>query len=290
MRFDFFPFPGVEGVVEIAILSVMFYYILRFISGTRGAQVLTGLIALLVGLMVVTNIFRFDTLNWLLQRSPVYLAFVVLVVFQPEIRRVLEELGRRHRFASTPQDSTALDAVLKAMLRMSEQKIGALIAIERSTPLSGYNTAGVKLQSDISPELLINIFYPRTPLHDGGVIISGSKISYAACVFPVSQKSDLNKALGTRHRAAIGLTEETDAVALVVSEETGAMSVAYKGRLRRGLDEERLERLLTSIMMPSGRESKAGSNSRFLGWFSRNQGKGVEAKAAGAAEGARADT
>lgn len=269
---DRLQFPGVEGVVEIAVLAVAFYYVLLFISGTRGAQVLTGLVLLLVFLTVLTQLVQLNTLNWILQRSPVYLAFAMLVIFQPEIRRVLEELGRRHRFTTQNGSSAYLDAVIKAMHRMSEQKIGALIAVERTHDLSPYETTGVPVQAAVSPELLINLFYPRTPLHDGGIVLRNGRIASAACVFPVSQKTDLSKALGTRHRAAIGLSEETDAVVLVVSEETGAMSVAYKGKLRRGLDEERVERLITSILAApaAGGKPADGSGATWgWGWLSR---------------------
>ncbi|MCB1070315.1 MAG: diadenylate cyclase CdaA [Kiritimatiellae bacterium] len=265
---DSIQFPGAEGVVEIIVLAVAFYYVLLFISGTRGAQVLTGLVLLLVFLTVLTQVVQLNTLNWILQRSPVYLAFAMLVIFQPEIRRVLEELGRRHRFtASNHQTAPFIEGMMHAVHRMSEQKIGCLIAVERTHDLTPYETTGVPLNSALSPELLINLFYPRTPLHDGGVIIRNGRIASAACVFPVSHKTDLSKALGTRHRAAIGLSEETDAVVLVVSEETGAMSVAFKGKLRRGLDEERVERLITSILTAPAKPG--ATTAPGWKWFSR---------------------
>lgn len=276
---DSLRFPGVEGVVEILVLAVAFYYVLLFISGTRGAQILTGLVLLLVFLTVLTQVVQLNTLNWILQRSPVYLAFAMLVIFQPEIRRVLEELGRRHRFSSGGDNRPYLDAILKAMNRMSDQKIGALIAVERTHDLGVYESTGVPIRAELSPELLINLFYPRTPLHDGGVIIRNGRVSSAACVFPVSQKTDLSKALGTRHRAAIGLSEETDAVVLVVSEETGAVSVAYKGKLRRGLDHERAERLLTSILTTpaTARQGAATRADRWLNRFRPSSAEGTHA-------------
>jgi len=241
--------PGWDGFLEMAILAVAFYYILVFIHGTRGVQVFSGLATIFVGLIVLATFLRLDTLNWILQRSTVYIVFALLVIFQPEIRRALAELGRRHLFGGAVFEQSTVDNLVQAAVRLSEQKIGALIAVERDVGTRGIRETGVKLDSELSPELLINIFYPRTPLHDGGVIVQNNRVVAAACVFPLSQRDELSRTLGTRHRASIGVTEETDAIAVVVSEETGSISVAYKGRLRRGLDEDRLRRVLTSVLL-----------------------------------------
>jgi diadenylate cyclase len=248
-------------VLEILILSIGFYYIFLFIHGTRGVQVLTGLATLFVGLVLLTYFFELDTLNWILQRSTVYIVFALLVIFQPEIRQALAELGRRHLFSGQAFDQSNIETLVNAAVRLSEQKIGALIAVERDVGTRAIQETGVPLDAKISPELLINIFYPRTPLHDGGVIVQNNRLVAAACVFPLSQKEELSRTLGTRHRAAIGITEETDALTLVVSEETGSISVAYRGRLRRGLDEERLRRVLSSVLLQD--KPRPAKSSRF---------------------------
>ncbi len=251
--------PEWNGVLEILILAVAFYYVLVFINGTRGVQVLSGLATLFIGLVLLTHFFQLDTLNWILQRSTVYIVFGLLVLFQPEIRRALAELGRRHVFGGPAFEQSTIDHIVDAAVRLSEQKIGALIAVERDVGTRSIRESGVKIDSELSPELLINIFYPRTPLHDGGVIIQQNRVVAAACVFPLTQRDELSRSLGTRHRAAIGITDETDAIAVIVSEETGSISVAYRGRLRRGLDEDRLRRVLTSVLLQDKPKPSTGT-------------------------------
>jgi diadenylate cyclase len=241
--------PGITGLIEILVLAVLLYYIFLFFQGSRGAQVLSGLMMAFVGLLFLTNALSLDILNWLLQRFTVYLAVALLIIFQPEIRRALAQLGRRHVFGNSVGERSLIEALVKGVIQMADEKIGALIAIEREVGTVPVQETGTPIDSVVTPELLQTIFYPNTILHDGGVIIRGDRLVAAGCVFPLSQKPELSKALGTRHRAAIGLTEETDALVLVVSEETGSISVAYKGRLRRGLDAERLERFLSSILL-----------------------------------------
>lgn len=258
--------PGFDGLLEILVLSVAFYYVLLFIHGTRGVQVLSGLATVFISLVLLTYFFELNTLNWLLQRATVYIVFALLVIFQPEIRRALAELGRRHLFGGPVIEQSSVENLVNAASRMSEQKIGGLIAIERDVGTRAIQETGVQIDSEVSPELLINIFYPRTPLHDGGVIIQNNRIVAAACVFPLSTRDELSRTLGTRHRAAIGITEETDALAVVVSEETGSISVAYRGRLRRGLDEERLRRVLTSVLLQD-KSRPRHPTSRFSRWL-----------------------
>ena len=257
--------PGINGLIEILVLGVLLYYIFLFFQGSRGAQVLSGLVMVFVGLLILTNALRLDTLNWLLQRFTVYLAVALLIIFQPEIRRALAQLGRRHLFGNTVSERSLIEALVKGVTQMADGKIGALIAIEREVGTVPVQETGTPLDALVTPELLQTIFYPNTILHDGGIIIRGDRMVAAGCVFPLSQKPEISKALGTRHRAAIGLTEETDALVLVVSEETGSISVAYKGRLRRGLDAERLERFLSSIMIKKHAPKK--SSSRLRRWL-----------------------
>ncbi|HMP77401.1 MAG TPA: diadenylate cyclase CdaA [Kiritimatiellia bacterium] len=242
-------FPGFNGLLEIAVLAVAIYYILLFFQGTRGAQVLSGLAILYMALLALTYFFELDTLNWLIQRFTVYISVALLIIFQPEIRRALAELGPRHFSGNGAGGRELVDALVEAVRRLTENKIGALIAVERGISTAPYQEAGTPLDSRVSPELITTLFFPNSPLHDGGAVIRGDRLVAAGCLFPLSQKTELSRALGTRHRAAIGLSEETDAIVIVVSEETGVISVAYKGRLRRGLEVERLERFLFNTLV-----------------------------------------
>ncbi len=258
--------PGLNGLIEMLVLAVLLYYIFLFFQGSRGAQVLSGLVMVFVGLLVFTNALRLDTLNWLLQRFTVYLTVALLIIFQPEIRRALAQLGRRHVFANTATDRSLIDHLVQGVTQLADGKIGALIAIEREVGTVSLQETGTPIDGTVTPELLMTIFYPNTILHDGGVIIRGDRVVAAGCVFPLSQKPELSKSLGTRHRAAIGLTEESDALVVVVSEETGAISVAYKGRLRAGLDAERLERFLCSVLLKSRTGVPKAASSRWRRW------------------------
>ena len=247
---DFFrriPWPGVGGMLEILVLAVLFYYAILFFRGTRGAQVLLGFVTAIVAMLVLTRIFNLDTLNWLLQQLSVYLVVAFVVIFQPEIRRALAELGKQHVFAASERGRGLIDEIVKAVSSLAADKIGALIAIEREIGTRAVQETGTRLDSLVTADLLATIFYPRTALHDGGVVIEGDRIRAAGCVFPLSGR-DIGKT-GTRHRAAVGLSEESDAVVVVVSEETGAISLAYKGRLIRGLDETRLHRILAAVLL-----------------------------------------
>ena len=235
-------------VVQVLVLWIGFYYIFLFFRGTRGAQVLVGFALLLVILLGLTQIFNLDALNWILRRLSVYLALALLIIFQPEIRRALAELGKQPVFAVSMDKRSVIDHIVQAVTVLAEHKIGALIAIEREIGTRAIQETGVKLDTPVVPELLSSIFFPHTPLHDGGVIIRGGRILAAACVFPLSHNTELHKTVGTRHRAAVGLSEETDAVVVVVSEETGTISVTYRGRLSRGLDAERLKRFLSALL------------------------------------------
>ena len=201
-------------------------------------------------LYAITVLSHLDILNWLLSRLMLYISLAFVVIFQPEIRRVLARLGRQSTWRSNgiASQKNLVEPIMQAVQLLSKRKIGALIAIEREIGTRALQDSGTLVNSIVSSELLATLFFPHTPLHDGGVIISGDRICAAGCLFPLSQKEELSKQLGTRHRAAIGITEETDAIVVVVSEETGAISIAYNGRLRRGLEEERLRRVLSSLL------------------------------------------
>lgn len=247
--------PDAGGILEILALAILFYYIILFFRGTRGASILTGLGILLVILYITTEVFHLDALNWLLTKLSSFLVLAVLIIFQPEIRRALAELGKQHRFSSSAAESKMVEAVVQSMCLLAERKIGALVAIEREIGTRSVQETGTRIESPVSMELLSTLFYPNTPLHDGGVIIADNQIMAAGCLFPLSQREGLASTLGMRHRAGLGMSEESDALIIVVSEETGKISVAYKGHLSVGFSEDRLRKLLNKVLLrgPSAR-------------------------------------
>ena len=235
--------------LEILILAVLIYFVFKFVRGTRGWPVVIGFVVVLLALALVTTILDLKVLQWLLGSASVFIAVGALVIFQPELRRMLGELGNLPLFASTSEQRESIEIIIQTCERLADVKIGALIAIEQSIQLQEAVEAGIKVDCDVTAEMLEAIFFPNNAIHDGGVIIKGDRIAYAACIFPLSQRSDLNKSLGTRHRAALGLSEETDAVIVVVSEETGMISHAYKGQLVRGVTLEELRSFLSSVLL-----------------------------------------
>lgn len=244
-----FEIPNAAGWIEILIIAGLLYFIFRLFKGTRGASILSGLIILFGILFAVTRLSHLDVLNWILSKLMLYITLAIVVIFQPEIRRILARLGRQPwRNNGMASQKNLVEPIVQAVIILSGRKIGALIAIEREIGTRAIQDTGTRMHSAVSSELLATIFFPHTPLHDGGVIISGDRICAAGCLFPLSQREELSKTLGTRHRAAIGITEETDAIVVVVSEETGSISIAYNGKLRRGVDEERLRRVLSSML------------------------------------------
>ncbi|MEI6971908.1 MAG: diadenylate cyclase CdaA [bacterium] len=243
------------ALFEILILAFIFYYIFRFLQGTRGAQVLTGLVVAIVILFGLTYFFHLGVLHWLLSGVFVYLAIGFIVIFQPEIRHALAELGRSPGFSAPAVKRSVVDQIVQAVSFLAERRIGALIAIERETGMRPVQESGIRLDSSIEWGLLSSIFFPHAPLHDGGVIIKGGRIVAAGCLFPLTEKSEVGRMHGTRHRAAIGLTEETDAVVVVVSEESGTVSVAVRGRLSQDVEIERLRRFLSKMLI---REQSGG--------------------------------
>ncbi len=241
--------PGAGGVFEILVLSCVFYFVFLFFRETRSIHVFVGMLLLLITMIAITRLFHIYALNWLLNRFSVYLAVAVLIIFQPEIRRALAELGRQPLFATPVESRGLVDSIVEAVMLLAERRIGALIAIERTENTRAIQDTGVKLDARVNSDLLASLFFPHTPLHDGGVIISGGRIVAAGCLFPLCQRPELSRGLGTRHRAAMGLTEEIDAIAIVVSEETGTVSLSTRGRLSRDFDEERLHRFLAAVLV-----------------------------------------
>jgi diadenylate cyclase len=244
-----------RAALEILILAVAIYFAFRFLRGTRGWPVVIGFVVLLLALALVTTILHLEVLRWLLATFSAFFAVAVLVIFQPELRRLLAELGNLPLFASTSEQRESIEVVIQTAERLADVKIGALIAIEQSIQLQEAVESSLPVDCDATPEMLEAIFFPNNAIHDGGVILKGDRIAYAACIFPLTQRQDLNKSLGTRHRAAIGLSEETDAVIVVVSEENGMISHAYKGQLVRGVTLEELRSFLTSVLLQPSKSS-----------------------------------
>ena len=247
---------GWRPALEILILTVGIYYAFRFIRGTRGAPVVTGFLVVLLTFAVVTYLLDLKVLQWLLGAFFAFFIVAVVVIFQPELRRMLAELGNLPIFASAHEQRENIEVIVQTVERLADVHIGALIAIEQSIQLQEAVESGIAVDCEATPEMLETIFFPNNAIHDGGVIIKGDRIAFAACIFPLTQRQDLNKSLGTRHRAAIGLSEETDAVVVVVSEETGGISHAYKGHLVRNVSLEELRAFLTTVIVRPAKSRK----------------------------------
>ena len=240
-----------KPIIEISILWYAFFRIMIFFEGTRAGQVWKGIIILVVAFFVAQKL-GLNTLDWILTKIFAISVIAIIVIFQPELRFGLARLGQPHLFGTGLKEEE-IDELIRqlvaALLYLSQKKIGALIAIEREDKLKTYINSGVAMESKISPELLETIFTPLSPLHDGGIVIQGNGIAAAACLFPLAQNPYLSHTLGTRHRAALGLSEETDAVVLIVSEETGLISLAASSRLTQGLTREELTQNLKNLLV-----------------------------------------
>jgi len=238
----------INDVIDIILVSVIIYYLLKFIIGTRGWQILIGLFFLLF-IWLAAKILHLTTIEWIFDNLWSIGIFILIVVFQPEIRRGLAKIGERGLLRySLLSKKKAIDEIIRAATFLAERKIGALIVFERSIDLENYTEGCVKLDADISLELLISIFIPQTPLHDGAVIIKDQRIASARCFLPLTINPNIPKNIGTRHRAGIGISEETDAVALIVSEERGEISLAIDGKLYRNLDPLTLRNMLIKVL------------------------------------------
>ncbi len=244
-----------RALVDIFAVSLIFFWLLWFAQRTRAAQLIRGLIILIAGVVAASRIFNLTALNWLISRAWPVLIVAIPIIFQPELRRALEQLGHtsawlRPPFAISPDRDAerTLDEISRAASQLSRIGYGALIVVERETGLQEYADRGVRIDAVVSRQLLINIFFPNSPLHDGAVIIRGDRIVAAACILPLSEREIPGGKIGTRHQAAIGITEESDAIAIVVSEETNRISIAHNGRLTENLDSERLRRALRALL------------------------------------------
>ena len=242
----------VRPLIEIAILWAVFYRILVFFEGTRAIQVLKGIIYLVIAFLI-SQIFGFNTLNWLLTKFFAISIIALLIIFQQELRQGLARLGQQHLFIVGLEESeivALVEEIANAAYKLSQQKKGCIVAIQRETNLKMYAESGVEIDSKVSSELLQSVFALTSPLHDGGVIINGERAIAASCLFPLSENPNLNKIIGTRHRAALGITEQTDAIVVMVSEETGEISIAEDGRFIPVVNRERFVNILKSLLIP----------------------------------------
>ena len=253
-------------VLEIIILAFLLYHILVWIKNTRAWALLKGVTVIGV-FVLIAAIFRMNTILWIVTNVFSIGAIAIVVMLQPELRKAMEELGQKNLFSSIlPFDSSKSDGgrfsdrtineIVKASVEMSKVKTGALIVMEQEMPLGDYERTGIDVDGIVSSQLLINIFEHNTPLHDGAVIIRGNRIVSATCYLPLSDNMALSKELGTRHRAGVGISEVTDSLTVIVSEENGKISVAYNGELERGLDAERLKARLSEIQNKPEEEKK----------------------------------
>jgi len=237
--------------IEILVLAICVYQIYRAFRNTRGAQILVGLATILIVLTLVSQLFKFQVIGFIITRAAAVLAFALIVIFQPELRDALARLGskRIYPFFTNKGRVTLFEQFSDSVIALSKKRIGALFAIQRGISLKKHLETGVVLDAKFSPELAMAVFHPKAPLHDGGMIISEDRVAGAACVFPVTQREMHDRSTGLRHRAAIGVTEETDAVAVVVSEETGGISICIDGKLERNLTEKQFRERINELFI-----------------------------------------
>ncbi len=253
-------------VLEILIIALLVYYVLVWMKATRAWTLLKGLIVICIFLLLA-SLFKMNTILWMAQNVLGFAITALVVILQPELRKALEELGKKNILASViPFDSgkkednafsdKTINEIVRACVEMGKVRTGALIVIEQKVSLKDYERTGIDVDGLVTNQLLINIFEHNTPLHDGAVIIRGNRIVSATCYLPLSDNLALSKELGTRHRAGVGISEVTDSLTIIVSEETGKISVAYEGALRRSLDADALRDCLHEVLNPDSEENK----------------------------------
>jgi len=269
------------SLVDILLVAAVFFGVLLFLRGTQAVALLRGIILLIALVGILTSLEVLPAFSWLMRTTLPALLFAIPLIFAPEIRHALERLGRAGVSISggktTARMQTVISGVVSASVRLSERNHGALIVLQRHDVLDEYVQTGVSLDANVTPELLLQIFYPNTPLHDGAAIIAGRRVVAAACVMPLSSSGVLarspDRQMGLRHRAALGISEVSDAVAVVVSEETGFITVVHSGRMIRRLDEERLENILRAFFQPARSDSLM---SRLSAWWTSGTGPDQE--------------
>lgn len=248
--------------VEMLLIGLVVFYVVRFLRGTRGARLLKGIGFVLASLYLIVRFvatkFQLERIDFLYGKFLLFASFAVVVVFQPELRRALMRLGETRLFRGfSNQINEEIEALVEASTFLSRRKIGALIAIERDVGLGGIAESGTRVNADLTASLLNTIFWPNSPLHDLGVVISQGRVAYAGVQFPLAESGELERELGSRHRAAVGMSQESDAIVLVVSEETGDVSIAERGTLIRKLTPEGLRGLLAELLGGGNSDKKA---------------------------------
>jgi diadenylate cyclase len=245
------PFWGyIRNFLDIFAVAFIFYWVYRFLTNTRAVQLIKGVLVIFL-IAVVANFLKLDTLDWLITNITSYVVISVVILFQPELRRLITQFGQRNWLnVETNKEAFALDELVNAIEAMAEEKIGSLIVIERNTGLKSYAESGVSVNAAISEELIRTIFFPLTPLHDGAIIIQEGKISAAACYLPLSDSKHLKKQHGARHRAGLGMAEESDALVLVTSEETGGITVMVNSRMMPKIKVQDLKNMILYFMNP----------------------------------------
>jgi len=280
--FIFQRFDG-QSVVDILLVTLIFFGLVYWLRDTQAMALLRGVILIVVALVLMTSLADLPAFSWLVRSSIPAMLLAIPVLFAPELRRALERLGRAGsifaRFTSTTEAelNESLHAVVAAATRLSARQHGALIVLQRLDNLDDHIRNGVRIDARVTAELLLQIFYPNTPLHDGAVVIIGPKVAAAACVLPLSSSGILNRLpdrqMGLRHRAALGISEASDAIAVVVSEETGGISIAHGGRMIRRIDTDRLENILMAFFKPSSKEPGSRWRSRLCAGLIHGKGQ-----------------
>ncbi|WP_010277210.1 diadenylate cyclase CdaA [Paenibacillus senegalensis] len=261
---------SIKDIIDIIIVSYVIYKLILLLRGTRAIQLLKGIIVVVIA-WVLSLWFELNTLQWMMNQMFTWGVVGVIIIFQPELRRALEQIGRGRLFGRTfteedQEINRMISEIMKSLMNLSRRRIGALVVFERQTGLNEYIESGTRIESQISAELLTNIFIPNTPLHDGAVIIRNSRLMAAGCYLPLSENPFISKELGTRHRAAIGMSEVSDAVCVTVSEETGQISLALNGMVLRDIKEEDLTaKLYEELKAPDKTKTKRS----FLKWRRR---------------------
>ena len=272
--YEYIKLVTVFDVIDILIVTILIYQLIKFIRGTSAERLLKGLVILMVATWVSDKLFL-NVVNFILNAVMQVGVLALVIIFQPELRKVLEQFGKSRislfhaKISDRRTLEVAISNVMEAVGALSWAKTGALIVFERNDTLKPQIDTGTVVNADVNSELLKNIFYNKAPLHDGAVIISGARIEAAGCILPLSSKLDLSKDLGTRHRAAVGMSEVTDALSVVVSEETGSISFSSGGMLKRHLAPETLERLLINELIPADNEEKQTLAQRIRGVFKK---------------------
>lgn len=267
---------NVGDVLEILIIAILLYYILVWMKTTRAWSLMKGIV--MIGIfLIIADLFHMNTILWIARNVLGFAVTALIVVLQPELRKALEELGSKSLWNVIPFETTKSDSmvsdktineIVKGCVEMGRAKTGALIVIEQEITLKEYEKTGIEVDGVVTSQLLINIFEHNTPLHDGAVLVRGNRVVSATCYLPLSDNLGLSKELGTRHRAGVGISEETDSLTVIVSEETGKISVAYNGELDRNLDAEELRKYMRKILI-----KEVEDNKRKYKWMGRGKAK-----------------